>query len=306
VTTTSTATQKSTIVRTKNHKLMLTRAAFQVLDRIAPDRAGRWALDIWCTLPANAGRRRDERPYAGQVSTAELPGGRRMVVESWGEGPTVYLVHGWGGWRGQLGAFVAPLVAAGHRVVAFDAPSHGDSGPGLLGAGKSLGPELADAVRAVVDQHGAPSAIVAHSLGCVTTALALSDGMARPDQMIFVSPSPDPVSAIGLLRQALGFGDRTAAKLLARLEERAGRPLADFDVDAKGSADLPPTLVIHDRSDKEVPYSNSVRLTQAWPTAELVSTDGLGHQRILRDPDVVQLVVRTVVAQPQPTGTSSR
>ncbi|MGH8826296.1 MAG: alpha/beta fold hydrolase, partial [Jiangellaceae bacterium] len=173
MTTTATASQKSTIVRTKkNPKLSLIRAAFRVLDRIAPDRAGRWALDIWCTLPANPGRRRDERPYAGVVSTAELPGGRSMVVESWGEGPTVYLVHGWGGWRGQLGAFVAPLVAAGHRVVAFDAPSHGDSGPGLLGTGKSLGPELADALRAVVDQHGAPSAMVAHSLGCVTTALA--------------------------------------------------------------------------------------------------------------------------------------
>lgn len=56
-----------------------------------------------------------------------MPGGRTVVVETWGEGEPVYLLHGWGGWRGQLGAFVAPIVEAGRRAVALDTPSHGES-----------------------------------------------------------------------------------------------------------------------------------------------------------------------------------
>ncbi|WP_455604653.1 alpha/beta hydrolase, partial [Cellulosimicrobium funkei] len=89
----------------------------------------------------------------------------------------VYLAHGWGGRRGQLGAFVEPLRAAGHRVVAFDAPSHGDSGPGRLGPRRSTMPELADALAAVVREHGEATAVVAHSLGTATTVLAVREGL---------------------------------------------------------------------------------------------------------------------------------
>ncbi|MGZ5446135.1 MAG: alpha/beta hydrolase [Thermoanaerobaculia bacterium] len=47
---------------------------------------------------------------------------------SWGEGPAVLLVHGWGGHAAQFQSFVEPLVRAGFRAIAFDAPSHGSSG----------------------------------------------------------------------------------------------------------------------------------------------------------------------------------
>ena len=57
---------------------------------------------------------------------------RGRVYGDWGN-PTAYLVHGWGGWWQQLGAHVEPLLARGLCVVAFDAPSHGDSGPGAHG-----------------------------------------------------------------------------------------------------------------------------------------------------------------------------
>ena len=54
-------------------------------------------------------------------------GGQRVAGWSWGDGPAVYLVHGWAGVGGQLAAFVPPLLAGGFRVVTFDAPGHGAS-----------------------------------------------------------------------------------------------------------------------------------------------------------------------------------
>ncbi len=277
------------------------RAAFGGLDAVAPSLGARWALRVWCTLPANGGRRRDERPGAGERSTVGLPGGRTVAVETWGAGDPVYLVHGWGGWRGQLGAFVAPLVDAGRRVVGFDAPSHGESGPGALGRGRGTAVEMAEALAAVARRHGAPGAVVAHSLGCTTTALALADGMPA-GRLALVAPSADVVAMTGQLARTLGYGVRTRRRFDVRFEELAGRPLADFDLTRTPAA--APTLVVHDRHDKEVPYAESVRIAEAWPAATLMTTEGLGHQRILRDPAVVARVTDFVTGD-RPAGGGS-
>ncbi|HEY9291289.1 MAG TPA: alpha/beta hydrolase, partial [Microlunatus sp.] len=122
--------------------------AFELGERVAPGQMSRWALDLWCTLPGNAGRRRDERPAPGLRSSVIMDG-RQLAVETWGTGSPVYLMHGWGGWRGQLGGFVRPLAESGYRVVALDAPSHGDSDPGSMGKGRGNGLEFARALSAV-------------------------------------------------------------------------------------------------------------------------------------------------------------
>lgn len=274
-------------------RLTGTRAAFAVLDPLAPDVAARWALRLWCTLPANRGRRRDERPSAGERSTTVLPDGRRVAVETWGDGEPVYLVHGWGGWRGQLGAFVDPLVAAGRRVVAHDAPSHGDSAPGRLGPHRSTAVELVEALTAVAAEHGAPHGVVAHSLGCTVAAMAAEDGL-PVGRLALVAPSAAVLTMTDAMARRLGYTARTKQRFDRRLEALAGRPLRDFDLGhMRGTV---PTLVVHDRRDKEVPYEDGVHVAQTWAAAELLTTDGLGHQRILRDADVVAQVTRFVTS----------
>jgi pimeloyl-ACP methyl ester carboxylesterase len=91
--------------------------------------------------------------------------GHRIVGESWGDGPPVLLVHGWGGRRPHLGVFVKPLVESGHRVIAFDLPSHNESDAGELAPGRTTIVECAEAVAAVVSTHGPARATVAHSFG---------------------------------------------------------------------------------------------------------------------------------------------
>lgn len=278
---------------TAGARLAAVRTAFGALDRVAPDVSARWALRLWCTMPTNRGRRRDERPWAGERSTVEIVGGRSVAVESWGTGTPVYLVHGWGGWRGQLGAFVAPLVEAGHRAVAFDTPSHGESGPGFLGPRRSTAVEMTAALTGVAAVHGAPAAVVGHSLGCTVAAMAASDGL-EVGRLVLVAPSAEVLTMTNQMARRLGYGERTRRRFDARLAQLAGRPLRDFDLTAHDTA--VPTLVVHDRRDKEVPYEEGARIARAWPAAELLTTDGLGHQRILRDPGVVEAVARFATA----------
>ncbi|MFH5824023.1 alpha/beta fold hydrolase [Georgenia sp. AZ-5] len=269
------------------------RAGFAALDRLSPPLTARWALRLWCTLPDTAGRHPDDRPRPGVRADVSLPGGRTVAVETWGDGPPVYLVHGWGGWRGQLGAFVEPLVAAGRRVVGFDALSHGQSSPGALGPRRSTAVEMLGAFVAVTAAHGAPDAVVAHSLGCFVAALAVRDGL-PVGRLAFVAPSTDMAARRRELAEALGYGGRAQREFDRRFEALARRPLRDFAL-----ADTPmtrPVLVVHDRADKEVPHREGASLAERWPSAALVSTDGLGHQRILRDPGVVTRVSQFVTA----------
>lgn len=141
-------------------------------------------------------------PTGSRVESAAAPGvspgrpieafwdGHRVVGEEWGEGPPVYLVHGWGGQRPHLAMFVKPLVEAGYRVVAFDLPSHNESDPGELAPGRTTATECADAIAAVIETHGPAHAVVAHSLGANATALAAAQG-APVGRLVFFAPMGD-------------------------------------------------------------------------------------------------------------------
>ena len=49
-----------------------------------------------------------------------------------------------------------------------------------------------------------------------------------------------------------------------------------------------PLLVVHDRDDRETFWSEGNALVEAWPGARLISTSGLGHRRVLREPAVIE------------------
>src|SRR5690606_31214133 len=105
----------------------------------------------------------------------------------------VYLLHGWGGWRGQLAALVAPLLAAGYRVVAIDGPGHGETGPGRLGGRRTTPVEFSEALAAVVAVIGPAHAVVAHSAGATATGFAVRDGLAA-DRLVFIAPMANPMT----------------------------------------------------------------------------------------------------------------
>ena len=281
--------QKSTIVR-----------SFALLERVAPGLGARWAESLWFRIPPPRGRRDrlvpPGRPFRVQVD------GRTVAGEVWGEGPgerpLVYLVHGWGGWRGQLDAFAGPLAEAGHRVVAFDALSHGDSDPGPAGPGRSTILEFADALSAVVAAHGPAAALVAHSLGATAAAFAIRGGL-PVERAAFLAPMADPLPYTRTFAGRLGFGERVRSRLVDRIERRVGLPLSAFDVPAMaGQVPTPPLLLVHDRLDAETGWSDSAAIAAAWPRSRLVTTSGLGHRRILRAPAVIAEVTGFVAAAP--------
>ncbi|HEY3873203.1 MAG TPA: alpha/beta hydrolase [Actinocrinis sp.] len=313
--------KKSTTVRAEKQnrparslQLGAIRSAFGALEHTAPGLGAQWAGRLWCTpvRPSADAVARSRAGGRGELRTLRIPlpdwtgrdpldrDGRRkrprqveIAAEIWGpaDGPLVYLLHGWGGWRGQFAPIARALAEAGCRAVAFDAPSHGDSGPGSVGPGRSLLPDFSNSLTEVARLLGPARAVVAHSLGGGCAALAALDGL-ETERLAVIAPAVDPIRYTQTLALALGFGERIRTRMVRIAERRTGTDFAHFDVvrRAAGRDDLPPLLVVHDEDDADVPFSQGAAVAGTWSGAELLATQGLGHRRVLRDERVVGAV----------------
>jgi pimeloyl-ACP methyl ester carboxylesterase len=207
-------------------------------------------------------------------------GGDEIAVYSWGDGPPILCVHGWGGRATNFAAFVRPMVAAGFRVVAFDAPGHGQSSGTL-----SSGPAFAASIQGVEAREGPFEAIVAHSLGALAATCAQSQGV-EVSRFVFLGAccwvEPLLVSFI----EPLKLSAETTAELF---QISAG----EFSLEEISAEAVAPRLaataaiLMHDPEDSEMPYSHSVAMATAWPGALLVPTPGVGHRRILRSREII-------------------
>src|SRR5206468_292891 len=180
-----------------------------------------------------------------------------------------------------------------YRVVTFDAPGHGGSAGRL-----SSGPEFARAARAVANAAGGEpvSYIVGHSLGGFASALAMGRGLAVR-RAVFLAPSANANSYSAQFAALLGVDGPVMASMRGRLERRLGFSWKDLNIPALAPGMRVPLLVIHDRDDREVGWGDGAAIAQSWPRAELVTTTGLGHHRIVSDPAVIRQVV-TFLSRP--------
>ncbi|MBV8201671.1 MAG: alpha/beta fold hydrolase, partial [Acidobacteria bacterium] len=169
------------------------RAGFRAAGAVAPGAAARLAQRLFFT-PPRAAVRDEERAVLAQGERFELAldggfvAGRghtlRVVGRAWGTGPTLLLVHGWGGHSGQMTALVGPAVAAGFRAVAIDLPGHGESAGGL----SSL-VHFAAALERAAALWQPVEGLVAHSFGAAASTYALSRGLAAGRAVFFAPPS---------------------------------------------------------------------------------------------------------------------
>jgi len=288
-----------TIVRSRT-VVRLTRAALQTA-YVVSDQLGTSLAERLFITPRRHARPDRERAVLStaratsvevQLRAPRRHGARRAIATwRWGHGPTVLLVHGWEGRGSQLGSFVEPLVAAGLSVVAFDAPGHGDSPDHQLYL-----TDLADCIAAVAAAVGPLHAIVAHSFGAAAALLAASRDGVRAPHTAMIAPNVLIDDAILRFARLVGLDDPDRAALEARLAEHTGLGPDQLALERLVGVPGGELLVIHDRSDREVPFVHSERLYAAWPGAELVATEDLGHRRILRDRGVIAKVVATLRA----------
>jgi pimeloyl-ACP methyl ester carboxylesterase len=269
-------------------KQRLQRFSVGLASAIAPKRTAAWAA-LKFTTPQRTTRPAWELTTLQRGKCLRLQNG--LAAWSWGVGPKVLLVHGWDGRGSQLAAFVDPLVSAGFEAIAIDGPAHGDS-PGNR-------TDLFDFYRAVLSTQrelGALQAVVAHSFGAVSSAVALARGLDTKSIVLIASPCA-PQDVFDRFTSMIGLGEKSRDCFQHRVETEAGITTTEGRVDAVPVAKQVPALLIHDEADKEIPFSDVHGIAAAWAAAQLMLTKGLGHRRILKSDEVVRRVVEFICSQ---------
>lgn len=286
--TASPSSKNSTTVRSIPLGVRALRAGLWLASHTSPPLATKMALDLFLR-PRRFRRPGWERALLFHADSERVPWhGRELPIWAWGEGPRVLLVHGWEGRGSQLGAFVDPLVRRGFRVITFDAPGHGD-GPG----DRSSIPELADAIAAVADHVGPLHAVVAHSMGAVSTMLTSARAKIA-SRLVLVSSPTRVSSAFNAFSDFLELPSAIREALPHAIEDRFALRLEELEISRLAPRLGKDVLVVHDRDDRDVPFANAERLVDALGDARLVATTGLGHRKILRDPVVLEAVASFV------------
>lgn len=279
--------KNSTVVRQKAAPAWL-RAGFSVASWIAPDTAIARAVALFCTPSRTARRRAFEASTAFAATLTLDVGGRNIEVYRWGDPavqPYVLVVHGWSDYALRFLPLIDALRDAGYAVVTFDQPAHGRSD-----GDTSTLPEFARCVGAVARHFGRAAAVIGHSMGGAAAAIALRDGL-EADRAILIAPPADLADAADRFAAFIGLAPHLRDRFHHALEARASVRFEALEAHRNVPAIDRPALIVHDLFDREVPWSEGERYARYWAASRMLSTHGLGHNRILGDTGVIGAVL---------------
>ncbi|WP_157684713.1 alpha/beta fold hydrolase [Bdellovibrio bacteriovorus] len=258
-----------------------------LLSWILPKAGARRAQKIFLT-PTRVPRPASEADFYNSAKKYQFPHG--IAAFEWGEtqNPAVLLVHGWSGRGTQIGAFAAPLVKAGFRVIAIDGPAHGASDGQMTNVG-----EFANALMAVQKNIGPLHALIAHSFGAGCSIVAIQRGLQVKKAVLIAGPARYE-RVLANFFKLLPISPQAQEYFIVELQKKVGIHVKDLNVGHLGKSLPIEAMIVHDTEDKEVRFQSALEIQEVWPQAKLLRTEGLGHRRILRDPEVLRAVTEFI------------
>lgn len=214
-----------------------------------------------------------------------------LAVTSWGknDGPSVLLMHGWGGARAQMTGFVDPLLFAGYRVVSYDQPGHGESS----GTQTNL-LKIAPTMDLIAKHEGKFDIIIAHSFGTLITSHALVNrNFPPPSKLVYFGAFNRLLDALPRFQAIAKISDEITNGLRDMMYENFERGLLESIVNEALVQKINiPALMFHDKSDNVTPVEDSRAIAKTWKHVQYVETDGLGHRGALQSADVHEKVIK--------------
>lgn len=189
-----------------------------------------------------------------------------------GSGQTILLVHGWESNSGRWKPLINHLKKFNYNIVALDAPAHGNSGSKYFNA--ILYSEFINTV-AIKYQ---PTCIIGHSVGGMASVFFQNKYQLTCIKKIVLLGSPsDFKDVLKRYTDLLGYNHRISHHLNTIIKERFGDEPEMFST-AKYAEKLSiQSLIIHDKDDPVIPYSDAIKINTNFKNSKLITTKGLGH-----------------------------
>lgn len=262
----------------------------KISSHILPKPSAYWALKMFLT-PVRHAPPAAELPWLERAERLSLG---NLRVYRWRQQPSsrkVLLVHGWSGRGSQLFSFIEPLLASQFEVYAVDGPAHGESFGKETNAG-----EFSRSLLKVQEQFGPFEALIGHSFGAGCMTFASTLGLQSQKMVLIACPSDYEKIVDGFL-DFTQISPKSRNHFRQILTRRAQLNPQDLKIGKLGSQLPQASLIIHDQGDKEVPFNNALEILEQWKGSRLHQTSGLGHRRILKDPQVIKIVSEFLIHQ---------
>jgi hypothetical protein len=114
--------------------------------------------------------------------------------------------------------------------------------------------------------------------------------------MVLVSST---CSLTGVLKRSakfIGLPPESTEYCIHKIGENIGRSSEALNVAELIKSVNTQALIIHDKNNLEVPYSDAVAIRKNWRGASLVSTIGFSHRLIIKQASVWQLIVKFITS----------
>jgi hypothetical protein len=261
------------------------RLKYFILSSIAPNKAVDSALSLFFS-PKKHSPKANEQAIKTVATSIILENG--AVCYEWGKGKPVVFIHGWEGRATQVVAMLDTIVSAGFKLIAVDAPAHGDSKgtfshPGLF----------VETLLQINDKYGELHAVIGHSMGGGCSVYAATKGL-NTQKVISIAGPSNFFSIVNGFAEFIGLIGKAKQAFLDKTVELVKIPLIQININDFTHAQS--LLVLHDQEDKEVSIEHTEAYQRATSRVELKISNGLGHRKILYSPETVEAVSRFLKA----------
>jgi pimeloyl-ACP methyl ester carboxylesterase len=273
--------------------LQYLRTKFKTISKLAPATAGRMAFDLFCTpYPKYKKRKAPAVFHHALPKKVQLQDQTTLHGFEWmptqANGQTVLIAHGYASFAYKFEYYITPLLKMGYRVLAFDAPGHGQS------EGRHINVVVyQEAIQQIMQQLGPVDHFIGHSLGALTLAM-IAESIDRPNERKFVliAPATKTTTTFANFFKMMHFNEVTQHAFLEEVHSRTHHTIEHFAADRALAQYTGPLLWIHDESDLVCPYKDLIDFQQNAPASiEFLITNGLGHNKVYKTAEVMDQIM---------------
>jgi esterase/lipase len=265
----------------------------KILTALSPFLASRFvARQFFSPFRYKLPNREKEMDEKSIQETLNIPSiSRKIVIYKYGTGPKkILLVHGWSGSGTQLCVIAKELVNKGFSVISFDAPAHGKA-PGKT----SMMPFFIESIHQIEKKYGPFEAAIGHSLGGMSLLKAIKNGF-RVNKLVLIGTGNSVTHITREFTKNMKLNEKVAILMKAYFDKKFGEDMDNYSGAFSAESVKVATLVVHDKNDIDVHISSAHEIVGKLENGKLLATEGLGHRKILGNPNVINKISTFITA----------